>query len=180
LYKDLPYVSLLNLAFLRNSSNQTLQKQDINSAEMKISSAILVFLAGFTFAHPAADVDSAPVQVLHLERDSTAHPAIGLEHIQVRAPTSDSTVDSVADSEPINIRAPSSDALAFTSAELEVIKQKAADSPFAVAALDPECVRCIRRNCTRAALCLALIVAPEVIACLLTFCAAASALCCAF
>ncbi|KJZ69388.1 hypothetical protein HIM_11227 [Hirsutella minnesotensis 3608] len=50
----------------------------------------------------------------------------------------------------------------------------------ALAALDPLCVSCVRRNCAASWVCLRATAAPLVIACLLARCAAASAICCVF
>ncbi|EPE32041.1 hypothetical protein GLAREA_12123 [Glarea lozoyensis ATCC 20868] len=50
----------------------------------------------------------------------------------------------------------------------------------ALAALDPACVSCVRRNCSASWVCLRATAPQLITACLLLRCAAASALCCVF
>ena len=125
------------------------------AAKMKVSFTIFFLLFGLSFAHLAV-----PIGGRSFGSNSIAHP--------------------FADLNPIEERAPDSDADSHLVTSLKPIEERESDDIQSIEGLDAQCVRCIKRECTRAAGCLALIAATAVVPCLLTFCAAASAFCCVF
>jgi hypothetical protein len=92
-----------------------------------------------------------------------------LAGLALATPSNPAARAEAAAAEVADVGAPNAEQLAEVNANVQ-----------ALAALDPACVSCVRRNCGASWICLRATAAPLVIACLLARCAAASAICCVF
>ena len=92
-----------------------------------------------------------------------------LAGLALATPTNPAARAEVASADVADVGAPTAEQEAEVNANVE-----------ALAALDPSCVSCVRKNCSASWVCLRATAAPLVVACLLARCAAASAICCAF